>query len=121
MSRIDDRLRAFGLSLPPPLQPPPGVQLPFQFVRILEHAIRFPDARRGADVQAKPCAPLIPGASENRIRGGRRRLGQGLSPHGVPVVEGQIKLQDVDHRLSEETELTAFSVCGHDAKHVLIR
>lgn len=37
MSRIDDRLRALGLSLPPPLQPPPGVQLPFQFVRILGH------------------------------------------------------------------------------------
>ncbi len=35
MPRIDDRLRALGLSLPPPLQPPPGVQLPFQFVRIL--------------------------------------------------------------------------------------
>jgi hypothetical protein len=36
MSSIDDRLRALGLSLPPQLQPP-GVQLPFQFVRILGH------------------------------------------------------------------------------------
>jgi hypothetical protein len=35
MSRIEDRLRALGLSLPPPLQPPPGVKLPFQFVRIV--------------------------------------------------------------------------------------
>jgi len=34
MSRIEDRLRALGLSLPPPLQPPAGVKLPFQFVRI---------------------------------------------------------------------------------------
>ena len=35
MSRIEDRLRALGLSLPPPTQPPAGVELPFQFVRIL--------------------------------------------------------------------------------------
>ena len=34
MSRIEDRLRALGLSLPPPTQPPAGVELPFQFVRI---------------------------------------------------------------------------------------
>lgn len=34
MSEIEDRLRALGLSLPPPLQPPPGVKLPFQFVRL---------------------------------------------------------------------------------------
>ena len=35
MARVEDRLRSLGLSLPPPLQPPPGVQLPFQFVRIV--------------------------------------------------------------------------------------
>jgi hypothetical protein len=34
MSEIENRLRALGLSLPPPLQPPPGVKLPFQFVRL---------------------------------------------------------------------------------------
>ena len=34
MSEIEDRLRALGLSLPPPLQPPAGVKLPFQFVRL---------------------------------------------------------------------------------------
>jgi len=34
MSRIEDRLRALGLTLPPPTQPPPGIRLPFQFVRI---------------------------------------------------------------------------------------
>ena len=34
MSNIEDRLRALGLSLPPPTQPPAGVTLPFQFVRI---------------------------------------------------------------------------------------
>jgi hypothetical protein len=37
MSVIDDRLRALGLALPPPTQPPPGVTLPFQFVRIVGH------------------------------------------------------------------------------------
>ena len=32
---MEDRLRALGLTLPPALQPPPGVKLPFQFVRIV--------------------------------------------------------------------------------------
>ena len=35
MSRIEARLQALGLVLPPPLTPPPGVQLPFRFVRVL--------------------------------------------------------------------------------------
>jgi hypothetical protein len=35
MSRIEDKLRALGLALPPPTQPPPGVILPFQFVRVV--------------------------------------------------------------------------------------
>ena len=35
MSRIEDRLSALGLVLPPPPQPPPGVVLPFQFVRVV--------------------------------------------------------------------------------------
>ena len=34
MSGIEDRLRALGLVLPPPTQPPAGIRLPFQFVRI---------------------------------------------------------------------------------------
>ena len=37
MSKVEDRLRALGLALPPPLQPPPGVVLPFRFVRIVGH------------------------------------------------------------------------------------
>lgn len=35
MSRIATRLQALGLTLPPPLQAPPGVQLPFRFVRVV--------------------------------------------------------------------------------------
>ena len=35
MSKVEDRLRALGLALPPALSPPPGVKLPFQFVRIV--------------------------------------------------------------------------------------
>jgi len=35
MSRIEERLNALGLSLPPPTRPPPGVVLPFQFVRVI--------------------------------------------------------------------------------------
>ncbi|MEZ5615996.1 MAG: RidA family protein [Rhodocyclaceae bacterium] len=35
MAGIEERLSALGLVLPPPLQPPPGVVLPFRFVRLL--------------------------------------------------------------------------------------
>jgi len=35
MSMIEGKLRSLGLTLPPPTQPPPGVVLPFQFVRIV--------------------------------------------------------------------------------------
>jgi len=35
MARIQARLRERELILPPPLKPPPGVVLPFQFVRIV--------------------------------------------------------------------------------------
>jgi enamine deaminase RidA (YjgF/YER057c/UK114 family) len=35
VSKVEDRLRALGLALPPALSPPPGVKLPFQFVRIV--------------------------------------------------------------------------------------
>lgn len=35
MSRIEDKLRSLGLVLPPPLQAPAGVALPFQFVRLV--------------------------------------------------------------------------------------
>jgi hypothetical protein len=35
MAQIEERLKALGLSLPPPPQPPPGVVLPFQFVRVI--------------------------------------------------------------------------------------
>lgn len=35
MGKIDDRLVELGVELPPPLTPPPGVILPFQFVRVV--------------------------------------------------------------------------------------
>jgi enamine deaminase RidA (YjgF/YER057c/UK114 family) len=35
MSTIEDRLAALGLVLPPPVKPPPGIVLPFQFVRVI--------------------------------------------------------------------------------------
>jgi enamine deaminase RidA (YjgF/YER057c/UK114 family) len=34
MGKIEERLSALGLVLPQPIKPPPGVVLPFQFVRI---------------------------------------------------------------------------------------
>lgn len=35
MPRIEDRLKSMGLVLPGPMQPPPGVVLPFQSVRLV--------------------------------------------------------------------------------------
>lgn len=35
MPNVEDRVRALGLVLPPPIQPPAGVLLPFQFVRVV--------------------------------------------------------------------------------------
>lgn len=35
MSRIENRLRELRITLPPPSRPPPGVILPFQFVRVV--------------------------------------------------------------------------------------
>lgn len=37
MARIEERLSALGLTLPPPITPPAGVVLPFQFVRLAGH------------------------------------------------------------------------------------
>ena len=34
MAQIEAKLAALGLVLPPPLKPPPGVVLPFRFVRV---------------------------------------------------------------------------------------
>jgi len=35
MPQVEERLRTSGLVLPPPAQPPPGIVLPFQFVRVV--------------------------------------------------------------------------------------
>lgn len=35
MARIEERLRALGLPLPPPMQLPPGVVFPFESIRII--------------------------------------------------------------------------------------
>jgi enamine deaminase RidA (YjgF/YER057c/UK114 family) len=35
MDKVEQRLAALGLVLPPPVKPPPGVVLPFQFVRLV--------------------------------------------------------------------------------------
>lgn len=35
MATIEQRLQQMGLALPPPVKPPPGVVLPFSFVRVV--------------------------------------------------------------------------------------
>ncbi len=50
MSRIEERLRELGLTLPPAAKPPPGVVLPFQFVRVVgRHAWISGHGPLGAD------------------------------------------------------------------------
>ncbi|MEO7129455.1 MAG: RidA family protein [Rhodoferax sp.] len=39
MANIEEKLLALGLTLPPPPQPPPGIVLPFRFVRILGNRV----------------------------------------------------------------------------------
>ena len=41
MARIERRLAALGLVLPPPLRPPPGMALPFQFVSVVGRRALF--------------------------------------------------------------------------------
>jgi enamine deaminase RidA (YjgF/YER057c/UK114 family) len=41
MPNIEQRLSARGLILPPPITPPPGVALPFQFVRLVGNRAIF--------------------------------------------------------------------------------
>jgi len=35
MPQIEERMRTLGLALPPPASPPPGIVLPFRFVRVV--------------------------------------------------------------------------------------
>ena len=35
MARVEERIAALGLTLPPALQPPPGMRFPFQLVRVV--------------------------------------------------------------------------------------
>lgn len=39
MARIEERLSALGLVLPAPIKPPPGVLLPFQFIRLMGNRV----------------------------------------------------------------------------------
>ena len=55
MGKIEARLAALGLDLPPPLRPPPGVVLPFRFVRVVGNRALVsghgPQAAEGAIAQ----------------------------------------------------------------------
>lgn len=39
MAKVEAKLLALGLTLPPPPQPPPGIVLPFRFVRVLGNRV----------------------------------------------------------------------------------
>jgi len=57
MAKIEERLAALGLVLPPPFEPPTGVILPFQFVRVIgNRALISGHGPQGAD--GKLASPL---------------------------------------------------------------
>jgi len=64
MAKIEARLAALGLVLPPPLRPPPGVVLPFAMVRIVgSRAVVSGHGPQGADGSlAQPLGKVGAGA-----------------------------------------------------------
>lgn len=57
MSAIEAKLAAMGLQLPPPMQAPPGVKLPFEWVR-LRGGRAFVSGHVPVDADGRVAAPL---------------------------------------------------------------
>jgi hypothetical protein len=98
MARIEARLAALGLILPPPTKPPPGVVLPFQFVLvrgrrafISGHGPQHPDGsfapplgKLGRDLDL--FGPDVGAHS-------RSAVGMAELPFDIPVeIEGEVEL-----------------------------
>ena len=84
MSKIASRLQTLGLALPPPMQPPPGVVLPFAFVRVVgprAHLRPRPAERRR--VFAQPLGKV--GRELTRRAGLRRRAADRAVDPGQPA------------------------------------
>jgi hypothetical protein len=90
MHNVEAKLRSLGLTLPPPLKAPPGVVLPFQFVRVVGSAPGFnrqPSVINGfSDLILELYGPEV---------GGHCRSAVGLAelPFDLPVeIEGEVEL-----------------------------
>ncbi|MDP2824202.1 MAG: RidA family protein [Sulfuritalea sp.] len=57
MAKVEERLSALGLILPGPIKPPPGVVLPFQFVRLVGNRA-FISGHGPQNVDGSIAAPL---------------------------------------------------------------
>ncbi len=83
LSIVENRLLALGLSLPPPLQAPPGVALPFQFIHIV--------GRRALISGHGPQTP--DGSFAQPLAHCRSAVGLAELPFNIPVeIEGEVEL-----------------------------
>lgn len=91
MPRIEERLSTLGLSLPAPLRPPPGVVLPFQFVRIVGRRALI-SGHGPQNIDGSLAQPLGKVGPE---KGAHSRSAVGLAelPFDIPVeIEGEVEL-----------------------------
>jgi hypothetical protein len=78
---VERKLAALGLVLPPPLKVPPGVRLPFQFVRIV--------GQRAIISGHGPQGPDGPSAAAHA----RSAVGLAELPFDIPVeIEGEVEI-----------------------------
>ena len=73
MARVEERIAALGLTLPPALQPPPGMRFPFQLVRVVGDRALISGHGPQAPDGSLALATREGGAGPHRRRGLRRR------------------------------------------------
>jgi hypothetical protein len=92
MPAIEQALAARGLVLPPPMRTPPGLVLPFAFVRVLgRRALVSGHGPLAAD--GTPAPPLGKLGRELTVEQGRSAAGMAELPFDIPVeIEAELEL-----------------------------
>jgi hypothetical protein len=87
--RIESKLEAMGLELPPPLKPPPGIEFPFAWVRVRgnraylsgsvavnsDGALAEPLGKVGTDVSAEQANQAARGVALSHLASLKRAIG----------------------------------------------